>query len=232
MTTAAETPEHVEFFFDPMCPWAYRTSLWIREVRRQRPLAVTWRFFSLEEANRAEGGRHPWERPWSYGWSQMRVGALLRREGADAVDRWYAAVGEAFFARGMPTFTVEGARDVVAGLGWPADLVDAALADPTTSDEVLADHTRLVDGHGGHGVPTLVLPGPGDGHALFGPVILDPPEGAAAVRLWDLVAGWREFGDLYELRHPKTETDLHAIGDAFAPYLRARAWNTVEHPAP
>jgi hypothetical protein len=82
-------PEPLAFYFDPMCPYAYQTSLWIREVRRQRDLDIAWRFFSLEEVNLVEGRRHPWERPWSFGFGQMRVGALIRRElGNDALDRW------------------------------------------------------------------------------------------------------------------------------------------------
>ena len=28
------------FFFDPLCPWAWRTSRWIREVQHQQGLAV------------------------------------------------------------------------------------------------------------------------------------------------------------------------------------------------
>ncbi|MCA1599384.1 MAG: DsbA family protein, partial [Chloroflexi bacterium] len=44
-----EQPRSVEFFFDPICPWAYQTSLWIREVRARTGLRVDWRFFSLEE---------------------------------------------------------------------------------------------------------------------------------------------------------------------------------------
>ena len=59
-----------------MCPYAYQTSVWIRDVREQIGLDITWRFFSLEEVNRVEGKRHPWERPWSFGWGQMRVGSL------------------------------------------------------------------------------------------------------------------------------------------------------------
>ena len=49
----------VQFFFDPMCPWAYRSSIWIREVRRQTELDISWRFFSLEEVNREDGAACP-----------------------------------------------------------------------------------------------------------------------------------------------------------------------------
>ncbi len=224
----------VEFFFDPMCPWAYRASLWMRRVRAELGIDVSWRFFSLEEINRAEGKKHPWQREWAYGWSQMRIGALLRRHGQEAVDRWYAAAGESGFDRGEPSFTPEGQQAVLTGLGWSPDLVEQALADRTTSDEVHADHSYVVETFGGHGVPTLVFPAEnGTGaQAFFGPVVLTPPSGAAAVRLWNLVLGWREFGDLYEIRRPKTARDLRTIEADFSRYYQARPWRTVQNPAP
>ena len=77
-------PTSVAFHFDVMCPYAFQTSLWMRSVRDQLGLDVQWRFFSLEEVNHQEGKRHPWEREWSYGWSMMRIGALLRRTGRAA----------------------------------------------------------------------------------------------------------------------------------------------------
>ena len=221
--------ETVACYFDPMCPWAYRTSLWLREVREHTNTVIDWRFFSLEEVNRTDGKKHPWERPWSYGWSQMRVAAWLRREGQDLVDRWYAACGAAFFERGEQTFTSDGAGAVLASIGLSPSIVSSAMDDPTTSDEVRADHDHLVREHGGHGVPTLVFE---DGQALYGPAVLEPPRGPAAVRLWELVQGWREFPDLYELRRPKTGSDLARIGSAFSTYLEARAWRTIETPAP
>jgi predicted DsbA family dithiol-disulfide isomerase len=224
-----DRPPKVGFYFDPMCPWAYRASRWIRDVRDEAGVEVDWRFFSLEEINREQGKRHPWERDWSYGWSQMRIAALLRRIDPALVDRWYLATGEAFFERGEPTFTREGAAAVVASMGLEASLVDAAIEDPSTAADVRADHDDLVSSHGGHGVPTLVFE---DGNAFYGPVVLTPPVGAAALRLWDLVLGWREFPDLYELRRPKTAGDMRTIGESFSTYLAARRWRTVANPAP
>jgi predicted DsbA family dithiol-disulfide isomerase len=222
------SPSRVAFYFDPMCPWAYRASRWIREVRDRTGVEVEWRFFSLEEVNLEEGKRHPWERDWSYGWSQMRIAASLRRMDPELVDRWYLATGDAFFNRGEPTFTREGATAVVEAMGLDRSVVDDALADPTTTEEVRSEHQQLVSQHGGHGVPTLVFE---DGSAFFGPVVLTPPTGDAAVRLWDLVVGWTEFPDLYELRRPKTEADMRAIGQSFATYVTARKWRTVANPA-
>ena len=98
----------VDFHFDVMCPFAHQTAKWIREVRRQNGLEINWKFFSLEEINRVEGKKHPWEREWSYGWSMMRIGALLRRSSMDDLDRWYQAAGCVKHSR-MPYFTVPGA---------------------------------------------------------------------------------------------------------------------------
>jgi predicted DsbA family dithiol-disulfide isomerase len=216
-----------------MCPFAYQTSLWLREVRDTRPadapLELRWRFFSLEEINREHGQRHPWERDWAYGFSQMRVGALLRRRSQADVDAWYAAVGRAFFVDERPTHTPEVQREVLDELGVGGDVLDEALADPTTADEVRADHDEVVSIHGGHGVPTLVFD---TGSVLFGPVVAPAPTGDAAQRLWDLVCTWGEVPHLFEIRKPKTADDLAHLGEQFAPYLRARAWKSVAKPAP
>jgi 2-hydroxychromene-2-carboxylate isomerase len=223
-------PEAVQFFFDPMCPYAYQTSVWIRDVRDQVGLDITWRFFSLEEVNRVEPKKHPWERPWSFGWGQMRVGALIRREqGNDALDRWYAAVGAAFFTDGVKTHVPERHAELLAANGFDPALVERAIADPTTTDDVRADHEGAAAEYGAHGVPTVVL---ASGYALYGPVVVPAPTGTDAVALWELVRSMQLFPHLYELRHPKTHDDLVHIAGEFTTYLTTRDWNTVENPAP
>jgi 2-hydroxychromene-2-carboxylate isomerase len=218
----------VEFHFDIMCPWAYQASLWIRDVRDQLGLNVSWRFFSLEEINRAEGKKHPWEREWSYGWSMMRVGALLRRTDPALLDRWYLAAGTALHVDGRKPHRPEVAAELIGQLGLDPALVRQAIEDPSTHDEVRADHDRVTS-LGGWGVPTLVF---GGDRALFGPVLIDPPAGAAAVRLWRLLTGWLEFPGLYEVQRPKRPADLHAIADTFRPYLEARDWITIQKETP
>jgi 2-hydroxychromene-2-carboxylate isomerase len=218
----------VDFHFDVMCPWAYQTSKWIRDVERHRDVQVTWRFFSLEEVNRQEGKKHPWEREWSYGWSMLRVAALLRRgpDGNRDVDRFYAATGRALHDDGVKVHTREGVASVLTELGLHPGLVDDALADQSTHDDVRADHQRVLD-LGGFGVPTLVLDG---STTLFGPVVTPAPTGEEAGRLWDLVSAWDEFPHLYEVRRPKTEDDWKHISDSFSPYLTARDWQTIQTP--
>jgi 2-hydroxychromene-2-carboxylate isomerase len=225
---AAEGPSGVDFHFDIMCPYAYQTSIWMREVRDLAGIDVRWRFFSLEEINREEGKKHPWEREWSYGWSMMRIGAYLRRIDMDLLDRWYWAAGTALHVQGRKPHRPDVAAALLEELGLDPGIVEAAMADPTTGDEVRHEHDIVVEA-GAFGVPTLVF---ADGQALFGPVLIDPPQGDEAVRLWEHVVGWLDYPRLYELQRPKRPSDIAAIGAAFAPYLNARDWITIQKDTP
>jgi 2-hydroxychromene-2-carboxylate isomerase len=219
----------VEFFFDPMCPWAYQTAVWIRRVREQRPLDISWRFFSLEEVNRPDGKRHPWERRIAYGWTPMRVAALLRRRDNELCGRWYEACGRALHEDGRRPYEETVARELLEQIGAPPSAWDEALADETTHDDVRADHQEAVERHGGFGVPIIVFP---SGRPVFGPVVVPAPAGDEALALWDLTEAYSRISGLYELKTPKTSDDLRTIAAVFEPYLRAREWQTIQTPAP
>ena len=216
-------PDRVDFHFDPMCPFAFAASVWLRDVRRQTGLRIDWRFFSLEEINRLDGKKHPWERPWSYGWSLMRIGALLRRDDMGLLDRWYLAIGTELHVRAGKPHDPEVARRMLADIGADPALLDAALDDPSTHDEVRAEHQRVLE-VGGFGVPTLLFAG---GGKLFGPVLVDPPTGERALRLWEVVCGMLEFPNVYELQRPKGEAEATAIARALTPYLQGRDWVSI-----
>ena len=220
--------DYVDFHFDVMCPWAYQTSRWIREVRDLTGLEVRWRFFSLEEINRVEGKKHPWEREWSYGWSMLRIAALLRRRDEKLVDAWYERAGRALHEEARQPHRPDVARELLAEIGIDPAVVDEAIADPTTNDDVRADHDRVVAA-GGFGVPTLFFP---DGQCLYGPVVVDPPHGDEALALWDHVQASLRFPRLYEIKRPKGPADQELIAEAFRPYLTARDWNTIQNPTP
>jgi len=229
---AGAGPRSVAFHFDVMCPYAYQTSLWMRSVRDELGLAVDWRFFSLEEVNREPHQKHPWEREWSYGWSMMRVGALLRRQDPDLLDEWYLAAGTALHVHGRKPHRPEVAEELLAGMGLDPALVRQAVEDPSTSDEVAADHARVLE-LGGWGVPTLVFDDTPEGaQALFGPVLIDPPDGDDAVALWHATTAWLRFPHLYELQRPKRPQDLEAIAQRFTPYFEARDWVSIQKETP
>ncbi len=153
----------------------------------------------------------------------MRIGAWLRRTSMDDLDRWYARAGHALHVEGLKPHEPDVARHLLAELDLDPEIVDLAIADPTTHDEIHRDHQRVLDA-GGYGVPTLFS---GD-QCLFGPVLIDPPTGEAAVRLWDAVATWFEFPHLFELQRPKSAEHQAAILETLRPYLEARDWVSID----
>lgn len=217
----------VEFYFDPICPWAYQSSKWIREVSANNGVEVRWRFFSLHEVNRPKGSTgHDWDHgdAWQWSWSLMRVGAALRRTDMALLDRWYGELGRRFHEESVPVYLEDRARAVAEELGLGEELA-AALADPTTNDEVRADHQHAVEQFAVFGVPALVFPGD---HCLFGPKVTPAPTGAEAMKVWDIVKGASELPHLYQIRKPMTADDLAHIDAVFDPYYRARTWETVQ----
>ena len=231
MASTKHSPQSVssvDFYFDPMCPWAHQTSLWIRNVRAQNNIAINWKFFSLEETNRVEGKKHPWEREVSYGWTPMRIGAWLRRLDMRMCDQWYEAIGNALHIEGRRPYERETALELLKAIDAPLNAWEDALADASTHDDVRLDHQFAASELGGFGVPILKFQ---TGRAVFGPVVVPAPTGSDALELWDLTVTYAHFPGLYEMKTPKTQQDLEHIGNVFNPYLKAREWKTVQNPA-
>jgi hypothetical protein len=158
----------------------------------------------------------------------MRVAAWLRRQSNDWCGTFYEVCGRALHVDGRRHYERETALELMAGAGLPTEAWDEALADPTTSDEVRADHEHAVRDLAGFGVPIITVPG---GRAVFGPVVLPTPEKERARELWDITLAYARFPGLFELKTPKTDADMQMIGEIFNPYLTARQWRTVQNPA-
>jgi 2-hydroxychromene-2-carboxylate isomerase len=187
----------VDFYFDPMCPWAWRTSLWIREVARVRPVDVRWKFMSLEEINRPLGTvkeSHPQAR------APFRTMVLARRLGGEeAVDKLYAALGQARHVEKKNLGEAEVIKAALEQAGLNTSLLDEALSDPSTEQEYLAEHKAIAE-RGGFGVATIVIDG---GEPIFGPVIEPVPSGEEAGRMFDHVVALSQFDHFYELKRSR-----------------------------
>lgn len=198
----------VDFFVDPICPYTYQTSIWLREVRQTADIQINWRFFSLEEVRREPGAPHAWELITATGWPLLRVAALLRRTSQAACESWYEAVAHAIHIDGVNPNEGSIAEELLAAAGLARETWNDALTDPSTHLEVQSDHEFAVTEHGAFGVPLVVI---GSGRAMFGPVVVPAPAGEDAMKLWDIALASANFDGLYEIKRPRTQSDLDYI---------------------
>lgn len=199
MTTYATAAPTVRFLFDPACPWTWRTSRWIREVRRQEPLDVRWELYALEYINRAHT-----DNPYLPTMRRMRPALRLlelarRRCGNDAVDRLHTALGTAHHERGADLGDTETLRAAAEEAGIDRALLPATLED-TALDDALQGQYAALERSGAIGVPTLVI---GDAAPLYGPVIDAVPVGEDARGLWEDVLSLSQRPFFYELKRPQ-----------------------------
>jgi len=164
-------------------------------VASVRDIAVEWRLFSLALAN-APDGDDPLTAD-GRGVAALRTLALVGRErGNEAVDRLYRALGERVHERHEELD--EGCvRAALGDAGLDAGLLDHAVGDPVTVDEVRSQHLAAVEQIGAFGVPSIILP---SGRGIFGPVVAVAPTGEAAGELWDRVRWLIEMDGFFELK--------------------------------
>lgn len=192
-----DTPTLVEFWFDPLCPWAWTASRWMHEVQLQRPVSIRWQVMSLAVLN--EGTDIPLKYRAFINWGPVRVCIAAEQEyGSEVLDELYTEMGNRFHHGKAPRnrATVEAAL-VAAGL----DPELAAAMDATEYDDALRESHRNGMDRVGYDVGTPVIAV--DGIAFFGPVVTPIPRGEAAAKLWDgvlLVAGTDGFFELKRTR--------------------------------
>ena len=196
----------VEFFFDPVCPWAWITSRWVEEVRSQRGLDIDWRFIGLRIINEHRDYDTEFARyldGHTIGLRLLRVAAAIRAKvGRDAVGPFYAEVGGVIHVdRRRDDFLdpVEAVTPVLKSIGVDASLADAAL-EPAFDAQIRADGEEALARTGGNvGTPVITI-GPPAGPSFFGPVISRIPRGGEAVELWESVERLARFPGFAELK--------------------------------
>ncbi|MEP6625300.1 MAG: hypothetical protein ABJC79_12715 [Acidimicrobiia bacterium] len=184
----------VEFFWDPVCPWAWLTSRWIDEVATQRNLSVDWRFISLRLVNANKS--YETDFPPRYvaghgsGLKLLRVAAKLRADGKrDKIGAFYTQVGGDIHVRRRREEIVDdyenGFPDYLRSIGLDDEYV-AAANDESFDPEIQADTDEALSRTGKEvGTPIISFTRDGEMQSFFGPVISSVPRGADATRLWD-----------------------------------------------
>jgi protein-disulfide isomerase-like protein with CxxC motif len=200
-----QEPTRLDFWFDPLCPWAWITSRWVLEVEKVRPVQARWHVMSLAVLNEnKEGMDEGYKEMMRKAWGPVRVCiAAEQKFGPDVLLPLYTALGTRFHneKQERDRATIEAA---LADAGLPADLADAA--DSTEYDEALrASHKDGMDRVGYEvGTPVISV----NGISFFGPVISPIPRGEDAARLWDgvlMVAGTDGF---FEIKRSRTRDPI------------------------
>jgi hypothetical protein len=205
------------FYFDPLCPFAWMTSKWIRIVAAEREYSVEWRFISLRMINaEVDYDAHfppGYEAGHTAGLRLLRVAAKARREhGAERIGSLYEAMGHRAFddpASAAPGNTLDrGSRAFVepalAAVGLPVSLSEA-LDDDRFDDELRRETDEALSLTGRDVGTPIIQFDPPDGVAFFGPVISRLPDADDAVRLWDNVVGLATFPGFAELKRSLRE---------------------------
>ena len=197
----AQQRDVADFWFDPLCPWAWMTSRWMLEVEKVRPVDVRWHVMSLAVLNENRDLSPEYREMLDKAWGAVRVVVAAQQEhGDDVVLPLYTALGTRRHPGGRE-LDRETIVEALEEVGLPAALADAADSDKYDA-ELRASHAEGIDLVGQDvGTPVVAV----NGVAFFGPVVTPAPTGEAAARLWDgcvLVAGTPGF---YELKRTRTQ---------------------------
>ena len=203
MTADAQDREDMQFWFDPLCPWAWITSRWMLEVEKVRPVKVDWRIMSLAYLNlvqhEGKGLNEEYLERMNRAWGPVRVCAAAAVDaGPGILGPLYTAIGTRFHNQGRrddPAVIPEALQEA----GLPAWLVDAAET-AEFDDAIKKSHHEAFDEVGlDVGTPVVRI----RGKALFGPVITPSPKGEAAGELWDGLVLVSKADGFFELKRSR-----------------------------
>lgn len=196
--------QRVDFWFDPLCPWAWITSRWIHEVAEHRDLDVRWHVMSLSVLNEDKDVPQQYKDMIDRGWGPVRIAiAAEERYGSEAVGRLYTELGTRRHNEGRE-WSPELFREALAAAGLDPELASAA-EDASLDPAVRASHKDGIDRVGQEvGTPVIEI----DGHAFFGPVVTPIPRGEQALTLFDGVLAVASVDGFYELKRTRTRDPI------------------------
>ncbi len=190
----------VDFWFDPLCPWAWITSRWLHEVAAVRPVTPRWRVMSLAVLNEGRDDLSDDYREFLRGaWAPVRVCiAAARANGPEVLGPLYTAIGNRVHVM-QQTASAETLRAALVDAGLDPDLA-AAGESGEFDEELRASHEEAMKLVGTEvGTPVVGI----DGKAFFGPVVTPIPRGEEAGRLFDAVRMLTDVDGFYELKRSR-----------------------------
>ncbi|MGV9558602.1 mycothiol-dependent nitroreductase Rv2466c family protein [Streptomyces sp. NPDC003401] len=190
----------VDFWFDPLCPWAWITSRWIHEVNRQRPLTLRWHVMSLAILNENRDIPAKYREKMSYGPARVCI-AAERQYGGHVLGPLYTALGHHYHHQNATPDDHGVLEKALHTTGLDPHL--ATTATTTDHDTALrASHQNAIN-HVGEdlGTPIIAI----NGHAFFGPVLTPTPRGETALTLFDAIHRLTAIPGFYELKRTRNQ---------------------------
>jgi hypothetical protein len=203
-------PYALEFFLDPLCPFAWQTSVWIRRVAELRDLKIGWRFISLFVIHENDEGDNYSLRQATLmrGLEFHRVlNAVRNQYGNDPVGRLYEGWGKQLWygepgASSKDIAAEISIPDLLEAEGLPMELVEEAANE--SHDTVIRAETALAFERAGSDLGTPIISfDPPHGCSFFGPVISSIPSDEDSLAIYDAMRVLVAFPDFAEIKRTK-----------------------------